>query len=70
MTTHPPAVCSFCGKPCDPAGHDTWQQVTVWVFGPKRNGACMQSDEVYGIAHDPCARLVRQGISVDQAAMF
>lgn len=62
--------CAFCGEPVNPADTAAWTQVTVWVHGPKRNGACMQSAEVLHWAHDGCARLARQGNLPDQKTLF
>lgn len=62
--------CQFCGQEVDPNAPTTWTQVTVWVYGPKRNGACMQGTEALGYAHDQCAQLERRGIPHGQKAMF
>ena len=64
------ATCQFCGEPVDPSSATTWVKVTVWVFGPKRNGACMQGAEALGFAHDQCARLARRGIPIGQQGML
>jgi hypothetical protein len=63
-------ICDFCKRPVDPAGARTWTKVSVWVFGPKRNGACMQGSEALGFAHDECARLARRGIHVEQGSLW
>lgn len=65
--------CHFCeGErgPVDPNDPDNWYQVTVWVYGQKRNGACMQGTEILAVAHGGCARLAKMGISHDQGSMF
>jgi hypothetical protein len=68
--TMPELKCFFCHKPCDPTDHDNWFRVTVWVHGPKRNGACMQDDEILAVAHGGCARLTKMGVGIDQQPMF
>lgn len=64
------ATCALCSDPVDPDGPRTWRQVTVWVHGPKANGACMQGTDVLGWAHDTCAQLARRGIPVGQVSML
>lgn len=62
--------CALCGDTVDTGSPHTWRQVTVWVHGPKANGACMQGTEVLAWAHDSCARLARRGIPVGQGALL
>ena len=62
--------CHFCGDPVRPADPTNWTQHTVWVYGPKRNGACMQGDDILAVAHDRCANLVRLGVGVEQGSLL
>lgn len=63
-------ACSLCSEPVRAADPDTWRQVTVWVGGPKANGATLQGTEVLAFAHGSCVRLARCGISPTQGALL
>lgn len=64
-------ACAFCGEgPVDPNNANVWAQVTVWVHGPKRNGACMQGPDTGRYAHPECAALERRGIPAGQGGLF
>jgi len=62
--------CRFCLEPVRIGDPTNWVQVTVWVHGPKRNGATMQGEDVLAVAHDRCARLAKMGIGVDQGTLL
>lgn len=63
-------VCPFCGLTVDTMDPAVWRQITVWVHGPKANGACMQGDDTLAWAHDACCRLERRGISAHQQSLL
>lgn len=63
-------ACRFCGAPLNPTDPDVWAEVTVWVHGPKRNGACMQGPDTGRYAHHECASLERRGIPAGQGALL
>jgi hypothetical protein len=70
MTEVTAAPCEFCEEPVAFTDARAWRKVTVWVHGPKSNGACMQGSEALAWAHDRCAALERRGISAAQEGMF
>lgn len=58
------ATCPFCTQPVSEHDESTWQQVTVWVGGPKKNGATLAGKPV-AFAHDACIRRARSGNNPD-----
>jgi hypothetical protein len=48
---------------------ENYRQVTVWVNGPKRDGAVLR-EETGAVAHKHCVDLMKAGQSPDQTELF
>lgn len=63
-------ACDYCHKTVDPEAATVWAEVTVWVHGPKRNGACLQGGDTGRYMHDHCAQLHKRGIPAGQERLL
>jgi hypothetical protein len=71
VTDYATGVCPFCGEPVNPIDRDAWRQVTVWVGGPKAQGACLQGKNPLAFAHALCIKLAKSRAgSVRQGSML
>lgn len=61
--------CAFCGNEVDASLADNYTQVSVWVNGPKRDGAVLR-EETGKHAHKHCVDLIKAGQSPDQTELF
>lgn len=62
--------CAFqCGNPVNRWDQSTEHEVTVWVSGPKKDGAKLRR-ETGRVAHKGCVHKAMQGQAPDQTELF
>lgn len=61
--------CDLCGEAINLDDPENFYEITVWVHGPKRDGATARSN-TGRVAHAECVRLIQQGQAPDQDRLF
>lgn len=62
--------CVLCGNDVTPEQvEDAFIEQTVFVHGPKKNGACLAQD-TGRYAHQPCVEKALAGIPADTLTLF
>lgn len=62
-------ACPFCEEAVSVDADDVYSEYSVWVHGPKKDGATMR-EPTGRYAHQRCIDLLKEGQSPDNEVLF